>query len=176
MSLFSSHISPRRRPFGFIVGVPLLLLSACGYQLQSYERMPEEMQVTYLQAPDHYSQFYRQLRRALDDAGITLTRDPGQAMATLVIAKDETGQRLVTVSAQNEPLEFEVFYKVSYLVRSINGELLPAQSISVTRDYTYDRTIVLGKRQEEEILREELVRDLVRRVLRSLNTIGNGAT
>ena len=58
----------------------------------------------------------------------------------------------------------------------MGGDLLPAQSISVTRDYTYDRTIVLGKRQEEEILREELVRDLVRRVLRSLNSIGNVKT
>jgi len=48
--------------------------------------------------------------------------------------------------------------------------------ISVTRDYTYDQTIVLGKRQEEEILREELARDLVRRVLRSLNSIGKGST
>jgi len=153
-----------------------LFLAACGYQLQNYERLPPEMQLTYLQAADHYSQFYRQLRRALDDAGITLTNDPGQAMATLVITKDETGQRLVTVSAQNEPLEFEVFYEVSYMVRSKDEELLPAQPIMVTRDYTYDRTIVLGKRQEEEILREELVRDLVRRVLRSLNSIGNGAT
>ena len=153
-----------------------LLISACGYQLQSYERLPAQMQITYLQAPDHYSQFYRQLRRALDDAGITLTNDPGQALATMVITKDETGQRLVTVSAQNEPLEFEVFYEVRYMVRSNDGELLPAQSISVTRDYTYDRTIVLGKRQEEEILREELARDMVRRVLRSLNTIGNGST
>lgn len=159
-----------------LIACVCLFLAACGYQLQSYNRLPAEMQLTYLQATDHYSQFYRQLRRALDDAGITLTKDPGQAMATLVIAKDETGQRLVTVSAQNEPLEFEVFYEVSYMVRSNDEELLPVQSIFVTRDYTYDRTIVLGKRQEEEILREELVRDMVRRVLRSLNSIGNGAT
>ena len=159
-----------------LIACVCLFLAACGYQLQSYNRLPAEMQLTYLQATDHYSQFYRQLRRALDDAGITLTKDPGQAVATLVIAKDETGQRLVTVSAQNEPLEFEVFYEVSYMVRSNDEELLPVQSIFVTRDYTYDRTIVLGKRQEEEILREELVRDMVRRVLRSLNSIGNGAT
>ena len=93
-----------------------------------------------------------------------------------MIRKDDTGQRLVTVSAQNQPLEFEVFYEVSYLVRSKERELLPVQAISVTRDYTYDQTIVLGKRQEEEILREVLARDLVRRVLRSLNSIGNVPT
>ena len=159
-----------------IVGFTCLMLAACGYQLQSYDRLPAEMQMTYLQAGDHHSMFYRQLRRALVDAGITLTNDPGQALATLVIRKDDTGQRLVTVSAQNQPLEFEVFYEVSYLVRSKERELLPVQAISVTRDYTYDQTIVLGKRQEEEILREVLARDLVRRVLRSLNSIGNVPT
>ena len=158
-----------------MIGCLCLVLAACGYQLQSYDRLPAEMQLTYVHAGDHYSLFYRQLRRALNDAGVTLTNDPGQATATLVISRDDTGQRLVTVSAQNEPLEFEVFYEVSYLVRSNDRELLPAQSIAVMRDYTYDRTIVLGKRQEENILREALVRDLVRRVLRSLNSIGNGS-
>lgn len=153
-----------------------LLLAACGYQLQSYDRLPAEMQQTFLQAGNHYSPFYRQLRRALDDAGITLTSDPSQATATLVISKDDTGQRLVTISAQNQPLEFEVFYEISYLVKSKDGALLPLQVISVTRDYTYDQTIVLGKRQEEEILREELARDLVRRVLRSLDSIGKGSS
>ncbi len=159
-----------------IVGFMCLMLAACGYQLQRYNQLPAEMQLTYLQAGDHHSLFYRQLRRALDDAGITLTDGPGQSTATLVIRNDDTGQRLVTVSAQNQPLEFEVFYKVSFLVRSKDRELLPMQDISVMRDYTYDQTIVLGKRQEEEILREALVRDLVRRVLRSLDTIGNGST
>ncbi len=159
-----------------IVGCLCLLLAACGYQLQSYNQLPAEMQLTYLQASDHHSLFYRQLRRALDDAGITLTNVSNQATSTLVISKDDTGQRLVTVSAQNQPLEFEVFYEVRYLVRSKDRELLPVQTISVMRDYTYDQTNVLGKRQEEEILREALVRDMVRRVLRSLNSIGNGST
>jgi LPS-assembly lipoprotein len=155
--------------------VLVLLLAGCGYQLQSYERLPPEMQLTFIQASDHYSIFYRQLRKALDDAGITLTNNPAGATAVLVISGDDTGQRLVTVSAQNQPLEFEVYYNVSYRVRSGDSDLLPLQTISVLRDYTYDRTIVLGKRNEEEVLREALVRDLVRQVLRSLNTIGNGA-
>ena len=153
-----------------------LLLAGCGYQLQRYDRLPAEMKLTYVQAGDHYSLFYRQLRRALVDAGITLTNDPTQATATLVISRDDTGQRLVTISAQNQPLEFQVFYAVSYRVRSNDGELLPLQVISVERDYTYDQTTVLAKRQEEEILREALAQDLVRRVLRSLNSIGNGST
>ncbi len=155
--------------------VLVLLMAGCGYQLQSYERLPPEMQLTFIQASDHYSIFYRQLRKALDDAGITLTNNPARATAVLVISGDDTGQRLVTVSAQNQPLEFEVYYNVSYRVRSGDSDLLPLQTISVLRDYTYDRTILLGKRNEEEILREALVRDLVRQVLRSLNTIGDGA-
>ena len=171
----SRNISTAQTP-RLTVACLCLLLAACGYQLQSYDRLPAEMQQTFLQAGNHYSPFYRQLRRALDDAGITLTSDPSQATATLVISKDDTGQRLVTISAQNQPLEFEVFYEISYLVKSKDGALLPLQAISVTRDYTYDQTIVLGKRQEEEILREELARDLVRRVLRSLDSIGKGSS
>ena len=159
-----------------IVACLCLLLAACGYQLQRYDQLRAGIKLIHVLAGDHFCLFYRHLRGALDDAGITLTNDPSQAKATLVISRDDTGQRLVTISAQNQPLEFEVFYEVSYRVRSKDRELLPLQAISVMRDYTYDQTIVLGKRQEEEVLREALARDLVRRVLRSLNSIGNGST
>jgi outer membrane lipopolysaccharide assembly protein LptE/RlpB len=42
------------------------------------------------------------------------------------------------------------------------------QELTLTRDYTYDSTLVLGKAREEELLREAIVKDLVRVVLRQI--------
>jgi outer membrane lipopolysaccharide assembly protein LptE/RlpB len=45
------------------------------------------------------------------------------------------------------------------------------QTLTVTRDYTYDSTLVLGKAREEELLREAVVKDLVRIVLKRISTL-----
>ncbi len=45
------------------------------------------------------------------------------------------------------------------------------QALTLTRDYTYDPTLVLGKAREEQLLREAIVQDLVRIVLKRISTL-----
>ena len=45
------------------------------------------------------------------------------------------------------------------------------QTLTLTRDYTYDSTLVLGKAREEELLRDAIVDDLVRIVLKQISTL-----
>ena len=49
--------------------------------------------------------------------------------------------------------------------------LLSARNQTLTRDYIWDETLVLGKEREEQILREAIVEDLVRVVLIQLSSI-----
>lgn len=163
----------RRKFFRPLICLVVVVTAACGYRLQSYDRLPPEMKLTYIQTSDTFSDFYRQLVRSLESAGATITSDPQAATAHFIISKDRTGQKLITVSGQNEPLEFEVFYRVSYSIRTGDDLWLTEKSIDATRSYTYDRTEVLGKRDEEQIIREALVRDLVRRVMRTISTAQN---
>jgi outer membrane lipopolysaccharide assembly protein LptE/RlpB len=87
------------------------------------------------------------------------------------LLSDETGQRVLSVSARNVPTEFEVYYTVYYAVNSGETTLLEPRFQTLTRDYTYDETRVLGKAREEELLREAIVDDLVRIVLIQLSSI-----
>jgi outer membrane lipopolysaccharide assembly protein LptE/RlpB len=48
---------------------------------------------------------------------------------------------------------------------------LEPQTLTGTRDYTYDATLVLGKAREEELLRDAIVNDLVRIVLKQISTL-----
>jgi len=49
--------------------------------------------------------------------------------------------------------------------------LLTPRAVTLTRDYTYDTTLVLGKAREEEMMREEIVQDLVRIVLKQISSM-----
>jgi LPS-assembly lipoprotein len=87
------------------------------------------------------------------------------------ILKDESGQRVLTVSARNTPEEYEVFYMIEYSVNGRTEELITPQKIELTRDYSYDETTVLAKQREQAVLREALARDLAGLVVRRLASL-----
>ena len=147
------------------------LLSGCGFHLQGELATPPEMQSTYIEAVERNSLFHRELRQQFLAAGVNLVDSPAEATAIFSIRIDRTGQRVLSVSTRNVPTEYEVFYSVEYAVVSGENSLLAPQSVTLTRDYTYDTTLVLGKAHEEETLREAIVRDIVRIVLKQLSSL-----
>jgi LPS-assembly lipoprotein len=149
----------------------LLWLSGCGFQMQGRLDVPAGMESTYISTDDEYSVFFRELRRQLEQNGIEVVDLPTESAATLSIHLDDTDQRVLSVSARNIPTEFEVYYLIEYSVTSGETVLQPRQLINLTRDYTYDETLVLGKAHEEQLLREAIVDDLVRIVLKQLGSL-----
>jgi LPS-assembly lipoprotein len=146
-------------------------MAACGFSLQGATSTPAAMQRTYIETPDRFSQFYRELRNNLQAAGVEVTDSPADATATLSILYDFTDQRVLSVSARNVPTEFEVFYTVRYAITSGGESLLEPQELTLTRDYTYDATLVLGKAKEEQLVRDAIVDDLVSIVLKQISAI-----
>ena len=149
----------------------LLALSGCGFHMQGESSVPSDMQRTYIAADDQFSIFYRELRRQLQVNGVQIIESPTDSTAILSIHFDKTDQRVLSVSARNTPTEFEVYYSIEYSLDSGEENLQPRQFITLTRDYTYDETLVLGKSNEEQVLREAIVGDLVRTVLRQLGSL-----
>lgn len=148
-----------------------LLLAACGFQLQGRAKLPDPLNRAYVQADDNQSDFVQGLRKALLNSGADVVKQPDGTSAVVQIIKDEVTTRVLSVSANNLPREYEVTYTVHFAVRASDQEILAPQKLSVTRDYTFDETQLLAKEQEEEILREGLARDLVGLVMRRLSSL-----
>lgn len=132
---------------------------------------PAEMQRTYIATDDRHSLFYRELRIELQEAGVNIVDSPVDATATFSITFDETDQRVLSVSARNVPTEYEVYYTIRYNIDNGSNRLLEPQTLTVTKDYTYDELLVLGKAHEEELLRDACVDDLVRIVLKQISAL-----
>jgi LPS-assembly lipoprotein len=149
----------------------LLALSGCGFHMKGESSVPSEMERTYISAIDEFSLFYRQLKLQLRANGVQIVELPTESTAILSIHFDQTDQRVLSVSARNTPTEYEVYYSIEYSLDSGEKNIQPKQFITLTRDYTYDETLVLGKSHEEQVLREAIVDDLVRTVLRQLGNL-----
>lgn len=146
-------------------------LGACGWRLQGTEKLSPGMSVIYVDADDRYTDFNRALRDRLRASGAKVTERRADATAVVRIIKDQSGQRVLSVSARNTPEEYEVFYTVEYSVASGGTEVIAPQPLALTRGYSYDTTAVLAKQREQAVLREALAQDLAALVLRRLATL-----
>jgi LPS-assembly lipoprotein len=146
----------------------LLALGACGFHLQGVSRLPPAFATTYLEAEDRYTEFHRALEAQLRASGSRLVGPAEQPGATVEVLSDDSGQRVLSVSASNTPTEYEVYYTVKYRVRIGDKEVLPPKTLTQTRVYSFDVTAVLAKEQEQQFLTAALARDIAALVLRRL--------
>jgi LPS-assembly lipoprotein len=148
-----------------------LALGGCGFHLQGRVPLPPALATARVIADDDQTEFVQGLRRALLTSGGKLTESSERATGIVRIRKDEVSRKIISVSANNIPREYEVTYTVEFSVEGTSGELLPSQKVSITRDYSFDETKLLAKENEEAILREGMARDLVAIVMRRLSAI-----
>ena len=149
----------------------LVLLAACGFRLQGSSPLPAVFALTHVEAGAPNSDLARALRRSLERAGTRIAPMGGDGVAILRILEDEAGERVLSVSPTGVPEENELYHRVRYEVLSDGAQLLPPRSLTVTRDYRYDETDILGKRREAEALQAAMVDELVRLMLRRISLL-----
>ena len=140
-------VARSRASTAWILALGLLVLStlaACGWRLQGTARLPPLMAVTYVESDDRYSDFNRALRERLEASGARIVTQRSEATAVVRILRDDSGQRVLSVSARNTPEEYEVFYTIEYTVSDQKTELIAPQRLELTRNYNYDETAVLA--------------------------------
>lgn len=147
------------------------LSGGCGFHLQGHVPLPESVKTPYLEAPDRQSDFVQSLRHALLSSGAHLASDKGQASAVVSIVRDTVTRRVLSVSATNQPNEYEVTYTIDFVVMAGDKELLAQQELSATRSYSFDERLLLAKGHEEDILRADMAHDLADMVMRRLASL-----
>ena len=100
----------------------------------------------------------RSCNRALSG---TMKKPPKIPTATIEITKDLVEQRTLAVSARNIPTDYELTYTVTFAVHGPDAELLAPQTITLSRDYSFEENVLLAKEHEADILRAQMARDLV---------------
>ena len=150
------------------IALALLALAGCGFHLRRPARLPPAFDATWLEAADPYTDFHRALDDAMRASGTHFTRTRATATAVVELLVDDSGQRVLSVSALNKPTEYEVYYTVRYRVRFGEHEVLAPQVLTLTRDYSYDAAALLAKEEEQRLIRAALARDIAELVVRRL--------
>ena len=128
--------------------------------------LPETLQRVHLQARDLNSPLVQKLEQSLRQAGAEVVPRSAEATATLRIIEDTADERVLSVSAQGQPQEYELFHTVIFDVVTTTGPLLVPTTLTLTRDYFFDEQDILGKAEDAEFLQDALAEDMARSIVR----------
>jgi LPS-assembly lipoprotein len=146
-------------------------LAGCGFHLRGQSPLPAAASAPYVEASDRFSPLYAALDQRLRAAGAVPAASASAASVVIRLHVDRTGRELLSVTADNKPGEFEVFYAAEFSVTQGTTELIPRNLVRLTRDYGYDEAAVLAKQHEEASLRVALAGDIADLILRRLATL-----
>ena len=151
--------------------IGLLILSGCGFELQTTGNLNEKIDSVYIQTIDPYSSFFRSVKDALRNNGVMISDKRDQASSVLVIKEDISSDRILSISAKNTPMEYEIAYQVVWSLFKGNQEIISDTKHIETQDYSFDQNQLLGKRKEAEYLNDSLAAKISKGVLLKLGSI-----
>lgn len=151
-----------------------LLSAACGFHLRGEVKLTPQLQRVYIEGSSAYDPLVREWTRALRSAGVSVVEQLQDATAVVQILENTGTRRVLSVRATGKVQEYELYQTLMFKVRATDGrELLDSQRLELTRDYLFDPNDVLGKSSEEEALRRDMRRDLVRLAMLRLEALSN---
>ncbi|RTZ73457.1 MAG: hypothetical protein DSZ00_06435 [Gammaproteobacteria bacterium] len=160
----------RIRPAAWVLLVVAVLLSACGFHPRGeITRPPADMQPLLLVGLPDYNDFMRELRRQLEQAGVSLAQGQKDAASVVRIKQLKKERRVFSVNADNKAVEYEILYILKFVAEQPPGtRLLDPPPLEARRIIYEPGGQLLGRVREAELREADVYADLARRLIRQL--------
>jgi LPS-assembly lipoprotein len=168
-----ANVSVLKLRVPFLVLACALLLASCGFKLRGEADLPDSLRQLRLDMADTGPRIKRELVAALERAGVRLMPADALDVAVLRVPVNRAYSEALTISEQARVREYAVRHRVEFEVLGADGSLLmPKQVILLERDFVFDERDALGVAGQEEALRGDLEREMVRAILRRIEAVG----
>lgn len=144
---------------------------ACGFRLQGQLEVAELFARTHIEAPVDQPLLKRQLAESLKASGAEVQDAAEGASAVVRIKEARSEQRVLSVSAQGRPREYEVVYRVRFEVLQGKVRVLPVTDLELRRDFPFDESDVLARQREAGVLLAEMQREMAKLIHRRLMAV-----
>ena len=144
-----------------------LLVSGCGFQLRGTAELPFE---TLYMPPATGPGVVLDLRRNIASGTHTsVVDDPKKAAAVLEFSQEAREKVILSLNAAGRVSEYQLRYRVGFRVHDgKGGEFVPAKTVQLTREITFNDSDVLSKETEEQLMYRDMQRDMVQQIMRYL--------
>ena len=151
--------------------LPLLLvlsLAACGFKLIGSGGLPPELDTVYVDMALGYEvsepEVETALRSKLVRRGAKIVAKADPAVTQIRLSSLEERRETLSIGADGKALEYRLVIGVRYELLRDGRALLPADQLSVSRDYSFQLDQILQKELEEQQLREYIQNELAEKI------------
>jgi LPS-assembly lipoprotein len=142
----------------------VLLLTACGYHLRGAIDLPSEMKAVYIEGAS--ASLQEQFRKALASSNVQLVTSRSAAGTIITVSNEENLKRALSLGASGYANQYGLEYRLNYEVTDVNNKpLVTSQPISIKREYFNNQQLILGKDNEEIVIRNEMYQQAVRTIV-----------
>ncbi len=137
-------------------------LSSCGFHLRGDVALPAAMDVTYIQGKHPFDTLNDDFRTALEGHGARVTEHREEATAILRILGSQDEKEVLTVDVGGKVQEYLIRQTIRFdIVTPDNQPLLEQQTVSLSRDFVFNKKDILAKERESDLISSQLQRDIV---------------
>lgn len=152
-----------------LAGLSALSLSACGFKL----RGPQPLPFKTIYVGELYHVLGGELRRQIELSGTTtVVQRIEDAEVRLDIQRNDRNREILSLAADGSVREYDLERTLVFRVLDQAGnERLPASIIRARREYEFSDTQVLSKQREENLLFDDMDRDIITQLVRRLAAV-----
>jgi LPS-assembly lipoprotein len=149
------------------------LAAGCGFRPRGGLALPPDLGPLRVQAADPFSDLVLPLQRSLQRSGaLPPPAAEAERAAVLRIVSEVIDNRPLSVDNRARVQEYLTRYLVVFELAAADGAVLvPRQEVVLEREYSFDTAAALGTPGEQEIVLEDLKRDMVAAILRRVDTV-----
>ncbi len=147
----------------------LVGLSACGFQLRGANQQVLQDVGIYIQSLGA-NILAAEVRQQLTDAGTEPVTSAVDADYIITLSNESFHSKVLSVSpTTGKAEEYEITYTATLeIVDKSEGVTTSTESISAVRGFTFNQGAILGKIEEEAILKQDIAKQVAVSVLRRL--------
>ena len=152
-----------------ILPLIFLLLSACGYHLRGDIALAKGTETIYIEAASDALRQEVSKMLGFSSAG-RLVNTSAEAAVILKISKENLKSWVLSLNSAGRSNELQLIYQLNFSMYDASGkELIANQELKVKREYFNDQTEILGKTNEEFIIRAEMYKQAASSLIGRIN-------
>lgn len=155
-------------------------IASCGFHLRGNQDLSADLPEVSVTGINHHSDYGRALIRALTAAKVSVF---AESATVLNVNREAFSKRVISLDSAGRANQYELRHDFSFSLAKVIAQtqdkkakvkqptlvdIMPAQTISVTKDYLFDPNSVLAGAAEERRLKTDMIEASMLQVIRRL--------
>ena len=133
----------------------LVTLNSCGYTMRGEINMPSNIKQISVTS-NQYSDLVNILNSSLVNSDIKVTNSLKKDLYRIIVISEQFNRRQLTIGISGRVNEYELIYDVVFELNKPN-EKSSSEKITLYRDYSFDENNMMGNKDREDQLKEEMI-------------------